>query len=184
MDTDFLSTEDEIQLSQMTMVINAFFGWDFNSCESLRSDGIWHPIDFANACPDSQVTSLHFHFPWLIKANLRWAIFCAATDRKMKTDHNWQEYFSIAEQDKPFADKLADYSNIAMRQLDADRFYEFCDRHLGHLDEVAHEFFGGDILRDAIRQKVEALYPEHELDEFTELFWTRIQNWRETEGLA
>jgi hypothetical protein len=102
----------------------------------------------------------------------------------MKTDHNWQEYFSIAEQDKPFADKLADYSNIAMRQLDADRFYEFCDRHLGHLDEVAHEFFGGDILRDAIRQKVEALYPEHELDEFTELFWTRIQNWRETEGLA
>lgn len=184
METDFLSTEDEIQLSQMTMVINAFFGWDFNSCESLRSDGIWHPIDFANACPDSQVTSLHFHFPWLIKANLRWAIFCAATDRNMKTDHNWQDYFAIAEQDKPFADKLSDYSNLAMRQFDAENFYEFCDRHLGHLDEVAHEFFGGDIVRDAIRQKVEALYPEHELDEFTELFWTRIQNWRETESLA
>jgi hypothetical protein len=62
MDTDFLSAEDQDHLSSMTMVINAFFGWDFNSCEALRADsGIWHPIDFANACPDSQVSSLHFH---------------------------------------------------------------------------------------------------------------------------
>ena len=178
METDFLSTEDEIRLSQMTMVINAFFGWDFNSCESLRSNGIWHPIDFANACPDSQVTSLHFHFPWLIKANLRWAIYCAATDRQMKTDHNWQAYFAIAEQDMLFADKLSAYANIAMQQFDAEDFYEFCDKHLGHLDVVAHEFFGGEVVRDAIHQKVEALYPEHEIEEFTELFWNRIQDWR------
>jgi hypothetical protein len=183
-DIDFLSTEDEIQLSQMTMVINAFFGWDFNSCESLRSNGVWHPIDFANACPDSQVTSLHFHFPWLIKSNLRWAIFCAATDRQMTTDHNWRAYFDIAEQDKPFSEKLSDYARIAMQHFDAENFYEFCDKHLGHLDEVAHEFFGGEVVRDAIHQKVEALYPEHEIEEFTELFWNRIQDWRKTDSQA
>jgi hypothetical protein len=29
---------------------------------------------------------------------------------------------------------------------------------------------------------VEALYPAHEHDEFTELFWTRIQYWRQQQG--
>jgi hypothetical protein len=181
MDTDFLSMHDQNQLAQMTMVINAFFGWDFNSCESLRSNGVWHPIDFANACPDSQVSSLHFHFPWLIKANLRWSIFCAATQRKLNTDLNWRSYFDIADEDKPFDEKLSDYSNIAMQRFDAERFEEFCAKHLSELDAIAHEFFATDIVRDAIRQKVTALYPKHEIEEFTELFWNRIQRWRQSE---
>ncbi len=184
METDFLSNDDQTTLSRMTMVINAFFGWDFNSCESLRSNRVWHPIDFANACPDSQVTSLHFHFPWLIKSNLRWSIFCAATERRMNLDLNWSEYFRIADQDRPFEEKLAAYAEIAMQRFNADEFYEFRDKHLGHLDEVALEFFGGDEVHDAVRQKVEALYPKHEVDEFTELFWNRIQDWRRSGNAA
>jgi hypothetical protein len=182
METDFLSVEDKQRLTDITMVINAFFGWDFNSCESLLSKGVWHPIDFANACPDSQVSSLHFHFPWLITANLRWSIFCAATQRRIKTDLNWREYFDIADQDKPFDDKLADYVRIARRHFDIDRFEEFCDQHLGHLDEVAHAYFATPAVKDAIREKVEALYPAHEHEEFTELFWNRIQDWRRLEA--
>jgi hypothetical protein len=178
MDRDFLSESDKTILSNMTMVINAFFGWDFNSCEALRSNGVWKPIDFANACPDSQVTSLHYHFPWLIKANLRWSIFCASTDRSMHANLNWDQYFRIAAEDKPFEDKLSDYAALARDYFDTDRFNEFCAKHLGHLDEVADEFFGSDVLRDAIRKKVTALYPEHEIDDFTELFWGRIQKWR------
>ncbi|MGB5334830.1 MAG: hypothetical protein WBN07_04375, partial [Woeseiaceae bacterium] len=182
MDTNFLSDEQQQRLTDITMVINAFFGWDFNSCESLLSDGVWHPIDFANACPDSQVTSLHFHFPWLIKANLRWSIFCAATQRRMNTDLNWRAYFDIAEQDISFDEKLAAYVRIARQRFDVDTFEEFCEQHLGHLDEVAHEYFGSQAVKDAIREKVEALYPPHEHDEFTELFWNRIQYWRQQQG--
>lgn len=178
MDKDFLSESDKTTLSNMTMVINAFFGWDFNSCEALRSDGVWRPIDFANACPDSQVTSLHYHFPWLIKSNLRWSIFCAATDRSMHANLNWGKYFEIAAEDKPFEEKLAEYAALALDYFEVDRFNEFCDEHLGHLDGVADEFFGSDLARDAIRKKVTALYPEHEIDDFTELFWERIQKWR------
>ncbi len=184
MDVDFLSAPEEQRLVDITMVINAFFGWDFNSCESLLSKGEWHPIDFANACPDSQVTSLHFHFPWLIKANLRWSIFCAATKRRPNTDLNWREYFDIADQDIPFEEKLAGYVKIARKRFDVDAFEAFCEKHLGHLDEVADQYFATDGVRAAIREKVEALYPEHEHDEFTELFWNRIQKWRESERAA
>lgn len=184
MDTHFLPEDQQQRLVDITMVINAFFGWDFNSCESLLSDGTWYPIDFANGCPDSQVTSLHFHFPWLIKANLRWSLFCAATQRRMNTDLNWRAYFDIADQDLPFEEKLAGYIRIARQRFDIERFEEFCDQHLGHLDEVAHEYFGSEAVRDAIREKVEALYPAHEHEEFTELFWNRIQHWREQQGIV
>ena len=84
MKTGFMPAADYDHLRKVTLTINAFFGWEFNSCESLRRKGTWYPIDFANPCPDSQVTSLHFHFPWLVKAYLRWTIFCAATRRKMR----------------------------------------------------------------------------------------------------
>jgi len=184
MDHDFLPADQARRLAEMTMVINAFFGWDFNSCEALRQNGIWHPIDFANACPDSQVTSLHFHFPWLIKANLRWSIFCAATDRAMKTDLDWHEYFSIADRDIPFDEKLAAYAKLARRRFDVENFEAFCATHLPHLDEVAHEFFAEEVVRDAIHQKVTALYPAHEIDTFTGLFWDRIQQSRQLEGPA
>ena len=67
----------------MTMTINSFFGWDFNSCEALRKEGVFYPIDFANPCPDSQVTSLHYHFPWVVKAKIRWSLFVAASMRTL-----------------------------------------------------------------------------------------------------
>ncbi len=182
MDHDFLPEDQAQRMRDMTIVINAFFGWDFNSCEALRQDGNWYPIDFANACPDSQVTSLHYHFPWLIKANLRWSLFCAATDRPMKTDLDWHEYFAIADQDISFNDKLKGYVSLARKRFDVEAFEDFCDTHLAHLDEVADEFFGSDTARDAIHQKVSALFPKHEIESFTQLFWDRVQEWRRVEG--
>jgi len=182
MDRNFIDAELQSELEDITLTINAFFGWDFNSCEALLRDGDWHPIDFANACPDSQVTSLHYHFPWLIKANLRWAIFCAATRRRVRHNLEWAPYFEIAGQDMPYREKLRRYARLARQALDAEAFGEFCERHLGHLDAVADKFFGTEQARDAVRQKVTALFPAHEVDEFTELFYGRIQQWRAAEG--
>ena len=35
-----------------------------------------------------------------------------------------------------------------------------------------------------MRRKVEALFPEHEWDEFTQYFWEKIERWRQEEGKA
>ncbi|HVS02982.1 MAG TPA: hypothetical protein VMT16_09450 [Thermoanaerobaculia bacterium] len=169
------------ELVDTTLTINTFFGWDFNSCEALRRDGRFHPIDFANACPDSQVTSLHYHFPWLVLAKVRWAVFCAVTGRRMPTTLDWEPYFAIARSDRSYREKLAAYGAIARERLDAEAFHDFCEEHLGHLDEVADEFFASDACRQAVRLKVRSLFPAHEVDDFTDLFFRRIQQWRQRE---
>jgi hypothetical protein len=181
-DKGFLTKEEERHLVDTTLTINTFFGWDFNSCEALRQDGVFRPIDFANACPDSQVTSLHEHFPWLVLANVRWSLFVAATGRRMRKTLDWEPYLEIAREEVPYAEKLARYAAIARKRLDVDRFEEFCAKHLRRLPEVAYEFFGTDRAKDAVRQKVAALFPAHEIEPFTERFWAAIQTWREAEG--
>ena len=181
-DFNFVDGAEWSLLSDMTLTINSFFGWDFNSCEALRQGGAFYPIDFANACPDSQVTSLHYYFPWLVKAKVRWSLFCAATKRRMRKTLDWEPYLAIADQDLPYRERLAAYAQIARQRFDSDRFVEFCHQHLPHLDEVAWEFFGSEIAKEAVRKKVAALYPKHEIEPFTEHFWGLIQFWRKTEG--
>ena len=178
MKSNYMSAADEEHLRKVTLTINAFFGWEFNSCEALRKGAVWYPIDFANPCPDSQVTSLHFHFPWLVKAYLRWTIFCAAVKRKMPRNLDWQPFYDVAAQDLSYADKLDRYAQIAEQRFESARFEEFCATHLKHLDDVAFEFFGTAEAKEAVRLKVVALFPPHEVDKFTELFWGRIQHWR------
>lgn len=181
-DFEFATPEEHELLRQQLLTINTFFGWDFNSCESLRKDGVFHPIDFANACPDSQVTSLHFHFPWLVKSHVRWTVFCAATRRKMRQNVDWEPFYEIQRRDLPFHERLAAYAKVAEERLDSEKFQEFCDRHLAHLDEIAYDFFGSEVAKGAIRAKVESLFPEHEHEKFTEHFWGLIQFWRKTEA--
>ena len=179
-DRDFVNDGERSLLEDMTLTINAFFNWDFNSCEALHRDGVWHPIDFANACPDSQVTSLHFHFPWLVMANLRWSLFCAATKRPMKLNQDWAPFFRVADSDLPYREKLRQWAAIAHQRFDTANFTAFCATHLPHLEQVTRDFFATEVARDAVRQKVAALYPAHEVETFTQMFWDRIQQWRES----
>jgi hypothetical protein len=179
MEKDFISKEEEAHLRKVTLTINSFFGWEFNSCEALRKEGIWYPIDYANPCPDSQVTSLHYHFPWMVKSYLKWSIFCAATGRKMRRTLDWDPFYAIAATPgMTYEERLDGYAKIAEERLETARFEEFCDKHLKELDGIAWEFFGTEECKAAVRLKTAALFPAHEVEPFTELFFNRIQAWR------
>jgi hypothetical protein len=178
---DFVDPEESSLLVDMALTINSFFGWDFNSCEALRRGEVFHPIDFANANPDSQVTSLHYHIPWLVKAKLRWSLYAAATRRRMRHHPDWVPFFLIADSDMPYRDKLAAYAEIADDRYETERFWEFCSKNLAHLDEVTWEYFATDRAKEAVRRKVAVLFPAHEVEHFTEHFWGLIQFWRHTE---
>ena len=57
------------------------------------------------------------------------------------------------------------------------RSREFCAKHLSHLDDLTAQFFTTDLAKDAVRKKVTALYPDDEVEAFTETFWARIQDY-------
>ena len=51
-DHDFLTPEVGDEVLTISRLINAFFRWEFNSCETLVRGTEAHPIDYANASPD------------------------------------------------------------------------------------------------------------------------------------
>ena len=75
---DFLTPDQGFEVETISKVVNAFFRWEFNSCESIVREGEVFPIDYANASPDVAVTSLHYYFPWAMTALVRWCAFCLA----------------------------------------------------------------------------------------------------------
>ena len=48
----FLSESAGRQTVAISRIVNAFFRWEFNSCEMLVVGDDVYPIDYANACPD------------------------------------------------------------------------------------------------------------------------------------
>jgi hypothetical protein len=181
-DFNFMDSAGWQTMTRYARVINAFFCWDYNSCEALRSGGTFHPIDFANACPDSQVTSLHYHFPWTVRSLVAWSLYCAYTRRKPRVNPNWQPYFDIADTDLPFEEKLARYDRLACDYFEAERFAEFRATHLANLDEVCVDFFRSARAKDIIREKVALLFPKHEIEQFTDHFDGLVKFWCKTES--
>ena len=96
---DFLDAETGHETVTIGRLVNAFFRWEFNSCETLIKDGVVYPIDYANACPDVAITSLHYYFPWAMKALVKWSVFCTTTGRRPRYDLDTRRYFDIADRD-------------------------------------------------------------------------------------
>ncbi|MFN3241268.1 MAG: RimK family alpha-L-glutamate ligase [Planctomycetota bacterium] len=174
-DRDFVDDEARQLIEDTCLTINTFFGWDFNSCEMLRRDGVFYPIDFANPCPDNQVNSIHYHWPWYVISNLKWAVFNAATQRPMRKTLDFEPYYAIAGKDLPYREKLAGYAAIARERLATDDFEAFCKKYLQPLEEAAYAWFRSERCEQAIRLKVANLFPEHEVDEFTGRFHALVQ---------
>ncbi len=97
---DFLTPETGEEVLTISRLINAFFRWEFNSCETLVRGAEAHPIDYANASPDVALTSLHYYWPWAISALLKWSIFCTVTGRQARgVDLDTRTYFEIGDRE-------------------------------------------------------------------------------------
>ncbi|NMO56614.1 hypothetical protein HH310_36260 [Actinoplanes sp. TBRC 11911] len=175
---DFLSAGTGDEVVTISRLVNAFFRWEFNSCESLvRGDDV-HPIDYANACPDVAMTSLHYYFPWAMAALLRWTVFCVVTGRRPRLDTDTSAYFAIGDDPSlSYAEKLAGYRKLADDYFEVQEYEEFRARHLAHVDEMVFDWVNSEGFRSLLRETVRAMYPVHEHEKFLAHFGGLMDAW-------
>ncbi|MET8153996.1 RimK family alpha-L-glutamate ligase [Actinoplanes sp. NPDC049668] len=180
---DFLTPAVGDEVVAISRVVNAFFRWEFNSCETLIRGTDVHPIDYANACPDVAVTSLHYYFPWAMSALLRWTVYCVVTGRKPRLDTDTSRYFAIADDPSlSYDEKLAGYRRLADEYFEIDRYQEFCAKHLGHVDDVVADWVGSEEFRLLLDGTVRGMYPPHEHERFLGHFNGLIDAWLRDHG--
>jgi hypothetical protein len=176
--TDFLDEPLTQEITRISRVINAYFRWEFNSCETIVKDGVAWPIDYANACPDVAITSLHVHFPWAMTALLKWTVFCAATGRLMAIDLDQRRYFKIADHETwSFERKLQEYYKLSGEYFQAEAFFAFCESHLDHVDEVAHDYFTSSEFDEHMVRMICDQFPHHEREHFVNQYRSYFKQW-------
>ncbi|MFC0110826.1 ATP-grasp domain-containing protein [Kibdelosporangium aridum] len=173
----FLSPEAGTEVVTISRLINAFFRWEFNSCESLVVGSEVYPIDYANACPDISITSLHYYFPWAIGALLKWSVFCAVTERKAQLDLDTRRYFEVADSEMDYSAKLAEYLKLADDYFDTARYHEFCATSLSHVDDMVRDWVSSPDFDALLVDTVRTTYPPAEHDRFVAHFRGLIGLW-------
>jgi hypothetical protein len=182
-DHDFLGAEVGDEVLTISRLINAFFRWEFNSCETLVRGTDAYPIDYANASPDVALTSLHYYFPWAMGALLKWCVFCVVTGRRPRLDLDTRRYFEIGDrEDLSYTEKLAAYRELADAYFEVDRYRDFCDSRLPHVDELVLEWITSAEFDRLLVDTVRTTYPVHEHERFIGHFRGLIGQWVRERG--
>ncbi len=167
----------------ISKIINAFFRWEFNSCEVLVKGSEIFPIDYANACPDVAVTSLHYYFPWAMQAMVKWVVFCLVTGRRPRLDLDTRAYFDIGDSaGLSYQEKLAGYRALADEYFAADSYREFCESRLPDLGRRLLDWVSGPAFDALLVDTVRATYPAAEQDQFMAHFRGLVTLWTQDEA--
>jgi hypothetical protein len=143
------------------------------------------PIDYANACPDIAITSLHYYFPWAIQNLLSWSIYCAVTGREPRVDTESAKWFAIGDDPElDFPAKLARYGELADAYFEADRYREFCASSLASLPELIYEWIRSSEFDDLLIDTVHKTYPAHEQEMFAAHFRGLLGMWVDDNAAA
>jgi hypothetical protein len=182
---EFLTPELGDEVVTISRLVNAFFRWEFNSCETILKDGVVYPIDYANASPDVALTSLHYYFPWAIEALVKWCAFCTATNRSMRVAQDYRPYFDVGDRDDlDYREKLARYRELTDVYFQIDEYREFCDRHLPNLHEEMVDWVESDEFDRLLVHTVQTTFPAHEHEHFVAHYRGLLGAWAKDQRAA
>jgi len=160
---DFLAAGRGREVVTISRLVNAFFRWEFNSCENLVRGEEVYPIDYANASPDVALTSLHYYFPWAMGALVKWCVFCVVTGRRMAIDQDKRRYFDVGDRDDlSYEQKLEEYRRLADDYFQVEAYEDFCATSLPSIRELVVGYFGSPEFDDLLVGVVRSVFPGHE----------------------
>jgi hypothetical protein len=178
-DHDFLSAKVGAEAVTIAQTVNAFFRWEFNSCEMLIQGDDVLPIDYANACPDVAVTSLHYYFPWAMRSLVKWSAFCVATGRRAQPHVEPTPWVAVADDESlSYDDKLAGYQRLSDEYFDRERYEDFCATSLPDIDSLVVDWISSPEFDQMLTETVVSTYPEHEIDQFLGHFRGLLDLWK------
>ena len=171
--------EQRRTLVDTTLTINSFFGWEFNSCEALRQDGDVAPDRLRQRLPRLAGDLAALPLP---VAGRRQPALVDLLRRDEAADAGQPRLGAVLRDRRhrralrarswpPTRPSPASASRPTSSRRSAPPTSPTSTRSCGSSSAT-------DVARDAVRQKVAALFPAHEVDQFTDLFWERIQRWR------
>jgi hypothetical protein len=180
----FLSPQLGEEIVAISRLVNAFFRWEFNSCETIVKDGEAYPIDYANASPDVAITSLHYYFPWSIEALVRWSAFCLVSRRQMRINQNTRDYFSVGDREElSYEEKLEEYRRLADAYFQVDEYDEFVAGAVPHVHELMLEYVESREFDDLLVATVTTTFPPDEHEQFVAHYRGLLAAWaREQRG--
>jgi hypothetical protein len=174
---DFLPPERLREVETIGRLVNAFFRWEFNSCEVIVKDGQAHPIDYANASPDMALVSLHYYFPWAIQALAAWCIFCTVTGRTMRVNQATADYFAVADSDLGYPEKLERYRALTDAYFQAEAFEEFRAEALADLEESMVEYVESPEFDELIVQVIRTEEPDEKQERLLSRSRSAVAAW-------
>ena len=175
---DFLTAELGWEVVTISRIVNAFFRWEFNSCETIVKGADAHPIDYANASPDVALTSLHYYFPWAIETLVKWTLFCATTGRTMRVAIELEPYFEIADrEDLGYEEKLREYRRLTDEYFQVEAYEAFCAETLPGLHDLVVDYVAGDEFDRLLVDTVRSTFPQHEHEHFVAHYRGLLSSW-------
>jgi hypothetical protein len=124
------------------------------------------------------LTSLHYYFPWAIRALVRWSAFCTVTERPMRINQSTRDYFVIGDRDDlSYEEKLAEYRRLADNYFQTQRYGEFVATKLRHLDEILVDWVESPGFDELLVDTVTGTFPAHEHEQFVAHYRGLLGSW-------
>jgi hypothetical protein len=113
-----------------------------------------------------------------MSALLKWCAFCVITGHEPRLDLDTRRYFEVGDrEDLSYEEKLAAYRELADDYFEVDRYRDFCDSRLAHVDELVLEWITSAEFDRLLVRTVRETYPAHEHERFMGHFRGLIGQW-------